>query len=414
MGTLLAFPLASPLGGVLVSNIRTEPWGADTWLIEWAPISVTWDASYMISIDGKHYAVAHGQTSIVVQGERGAAPIVQVAQLGGVYTDPARFVSGYFATLINNKIKVTWNPPASITDVEEYHVYWDNKTGTVDFTSALAVIGEDGSASYEFITDALASGTYKFVVRTVDTSGNETTNTTETSQMLTTYPNLVTSEAVVVIAGPKVTITWADPADIGAGSVRIFHNSGNASNLFPDYSTVQATIAAGTQTWTSGNLADGIWVFGLRVFDATNEEPNTTVVLVVRLESAAEVSGYPAKPLLVTQNAAAGKVDLLAIVQPITRSGRATQVKFFTNDGAGGNVDYATALGAGFIALHERGSVYLATLTSAAYGETARKFGCRAYTAGSVVSVNADEITITPDSTAPGVPLSVTAAVVRD
>lgn len=417
MGSLLAFPLASPLGGVVVSDIRSEAWGQDQWLIEWTEITVGWDIAFMVAVDGKHYTTVADETSVIIKGESGAAPIVQVVQVPLQSLDPGFFIPGYFDSILNNKIKLTFDPPVSVTDVEKYNVYFDNATGTVDFTTVIGAVEEDGSASYEFITDPLANGTYKFVIRVVDTANNEETNIVETTVVLSGLPGIATGPAVTFNTGPKTaTITWTDPADIGAGDVKIFSNGGAQANQFPDYDTGAeiGTVAAGVQTFTTAALSDGVYVFGLRVFDGTNRETNTNVLVFLRVESGAEVASYPPKPVLQAENAAGGTVNLLALVDPISALGEADRVQFFTNDGAGGAIDFGTPLSPGFVNLVQRGNWHYADLTTAAFGETVRKFAARSFTSTGTVSVNSDELTITPDATAPGVAQNIAGISVRD
>ena len=418
MTSMLAFPLASPLGGNLVSGLFAEALGKDMWRLEWVPISVAWDSGYMIAVDGKHALTVRGIESITIQGEPDANPVVEIVQIPADLADPGYFIPGYFSTTPDNKIKITWDAPASVIDVERYRVYWDAGAGTVVFDDVhnIGEVLEDGSGSYELFTDELAVDTFKFVIRTVDDAGNESTNTTANSQVLSKYPGLVTAEAIVYDNGTdKVTITWTDPADIGSGDVRIYTNNGSLTNLFPDYSTPLATIAAGVQTFTSAALADGIHVFGLRVFDGTNEEPNTSVILTVRVEGLSEVSGSPQKPELQALNSDGGKVKLIAIVDANSEvTDLARKVKFFTNDGAGGAVDYNTPLGGDFVNLNMRGLRFRAFFETSAFAETARKFGVEAFTDAGVASVRADEVTITPDATSPPQPLNVTTATGRD
>ena len=409
MGTQLAFPLAMPLGGVLVSNIFAQALGQNQWLVRWDTNPDLSPASYMIYVDGNFWGVIVDTPAMFIRGEDGASPVVQVAQLPIAWSDPGFARDGYFTAPVANKIQVVWDPPADVTDVDKYRVYFDNKTGTVDFTTSLGEVPEDGSTQYEFWTAQLVSGTYKFVIRVVDLAGNESTNIAEFSVVLSTYPGLVTGEAVSVIAGPKVTITWTDPSDIGSGNVRVYSNGGITTLLRPDYSSAVATVPAGTQTFTSAVLGDGIHVFGLRVFNGTVEELNTYVWLVVRIESGAEVALFPQVPLLVAQNDVSGKISLTARVNNLNPTGtNPVKVQFYTNDGAGGAVDFSTPLeGVGsFTTLSRHGSGLSAQFLTASFGETVRKFSCRSFTTAGVASVNAVEITITPDATSPPDPLN--------
>lgn len=417
MGSALAFPLAMPLGGCSANDVRLTHLGGRVWRLEWGdPDSVTWDAAWIIAVDGKHFGTVAGRTSIDIMLEDTGTPVVEVIRYPAHAGDPGFFISGLFASVTDNAIKVTWNPPASVTDVIKYRLYFDNGSGTVTFDDAgfLGEVEEIGASSYEFWTDPLAAGTYKFVVRTVDAAGNESTNTTASSQALTVFPSTVTAFTLSYDEGTdKATLAWSDPADIGAGDVEIYDNAGNASSLFPDYATVVATVAAGTETFLTAALTEGVWVFGARVSDGTNREVNSTVTATIRLDSSAdEVSGPPPKPDLEAVTDGDGKLRLYGFVNPVGVTGKATSVKFYTNDGAGGAVDYATAIAT--VTLKQTPPFLAADFQTIAYGETARVFGCRSVTSGGVESVNADEVTITPDATEPPQPLSVATTVGRN
>jgi hypothetical protein len=203
----------------------------------------------------------------------------------------------------------------------------------------------------------------------------------------------------------EVIFEWTDPSNIGAGTIRIYDNRGNPDSLFPDYNTVRATVAAGVQQWESYELCDGLWVFGFRVYDGSVEELNTCVTAVLRIENGWIVENYPAKPTLLAEQAGGGKVRLICSAHNSANTvfGTATKCKFFTNDGAGGAVDYTTPLGGDFISLSQVQEGF-ADYYTGAYGATARLFGCRTYTAGGVASLDATEISITPSVAAPGEP----------
>jgi len=177
--------------------------------------------------------------------------------------------------------------------------------------------------------------------------------------------------------------------------------------LVPDYDTIVSSVAAGTQTFETAVLTEGHWVFGIRTDDGTNRELNTSILVETRLDSAlALVQSYPNKPFIQAGVSVAGKALLNAYVFPNLAGGEATKVKFYTNDGAGGAVDYATAISPGFVNLRKHTSIWLGQLLTPVFGETARIFGCIAFTSGDVESLRADEVTITPDATLPPAPLT--------
>lgn len=174
---------------------------------------------------------------------------------------------------------------------------------------------------------------------------------------------------------------------------------------YPDFGASVDTVAAGVQEWTSGPLCDGIWCFGFRVYNGTYEEPNTHTFIYLRIEDGAIVSRFPPTPTLVARNISGGRIQLICHADvPIGPASMPTKCKFFTNDGAGGDVDYATPLGNDYVTMVELNGEMVGTYTTDAYAETERIFGCIAYTSGSVASLQAEEASITPDSTPPEYP----------
>jgi len=201
-----------------------------------------------------------------------------------------------------------------------------------------------------------------------------------------------------------VTLYWTDPDNIEPyddtkGYVRIYHNAGNPAKPYPDYDTLVDSVLAGVEQWTSGPLCDGTWAFGLRVYDGVNEELNGHTFVIFRVVNGEVFDTFPPKPALLADPSIGGKVTLLAMIDASTPLSYPSTVKFFTNDGAGGAVDYSTELDE--VSVTEQGSKYLAELLTAAYGETERIFGAIAYDADGNPSMRAAEVTVTPDATAP-------------
>lgn len=407
MPSLLGFPLANTLGGALNLNVRTRPLGNNQWSLRWDRRTLPADSAFIVAVDGKPLTTKVEKTAMWLTGEAGASPIVQVAQVPAGYGDPAYFINKYFSAILDNKLDITWNKPADVTDVEKYRVYHDNRTGTVDFTTVIEEILEDGSASYRTFA-IVPAGTYKVVVTTVDLAGNEDQTVAAVTKTLVAFPGHITNFALTYAAGPKTaTLTWLDPTDISGGTVDLFDNLGAAANLIPNYDSSIGSVAAGVQSFTTGALADGIWAFGIRVTSAGNQELNTSIILVLRIESTVEIANPPPKPFLEVENLANGSVRLLGFVFPDVGEGLgfASTINFFTNDGAGGAIDYGTPLSGSNIALVPIGGSLFAPFDSVVYGETARKFAARAFSETGVVSVNSDEVTITPDATDPPQPL---------
>ena len=401
----MGFIFAGLFGEFRPSDIRQKIIGNGIWAIAWTPAAKPSPAAFIISVSRKHFTTVYGRNSTRIRIPPGSNPIIEVLQLPIDSTSMAFFPSGYFATVENNAIKFEWDPPASVAAdlIEFYRVYWDNGTGSIGFTPSEVFIEvqETGLASYEITTTELAAGTYKFVVRPVDINGNETANVATFTQVLTKFIDPVTAFALSYDGGTdKATLTWVDPSGIGAGDLEIYSNGGDATKPYPDYSTAIATVAAGVQTFLSGVLTEGLHVFGIRASDGTTREPNTSITARVLLDvTADEIAGFPPIPVLLAVPSAGGKVKLRAYVDPNVGAGLADSVEFYTNDGAGGPVDFTSAIGTR--GLSQTGNVWFAEFESAVFGETARKFSAKSKTVGGVLSEAAIEDTVTPDSTIP-------------
>lgn len=406
--SLLAFPLGMPLGGVAVSNLRVRrrAGSPNSILLDWTPISLPWPSAYMVAVDGKrHSIISHEPPAVVRVDETGGTPIIEVAQIPMTAADPGYFVPGYFTAVLPNKIRFPFTPPADRTGVLKYRIYWDKGEGTVKYTDAylLGEVLENGLAAYEIWTPPIATGTYKFVVRSVDEAGNEDSNTTTASTSLVTYPGVISGLSLTYDDDThKATLTWADPSDIGAGSVKIYGNGGSESIPYADYSAPIDTVAAGVEEWESPELSAGTyWIFGLRVNDGTNEELNTDVLAVVRIGSAQEVIGSPPpKPILVASAGGGGSVMLTAYL--LNTGEVAKKVNFYVNNGAGGAVDYGTPIGS--ISVVNAGVLDAAMLTTTPFSEVEYIFGAKAENATGDEGFAAVEIKLTPDATAPDAP----------
>lgn len=197
---------------------------------------------------------------------------------------------------------------------------------------------------------------------------------------------------------------WTDPDNIQPyddlkGYVRVFHNAGNPDKPYPDYENLIDSVLAGVQTWESGPLADGVWAWGFRVFDGINLELNTETFAIFRVLNGELLAAFPTAPVLLADPAPAGTVSLMAMLDGYGPLSIPSSVKFYTNDGAGGDVDYSTAIAT--VSVTSQGNKYLAVSITGAYAETERKFGAVAYDSSGRPSIRAQEVSVTPDSTIP-------------
>lgn len=410
----VGFLLGAPLTGLTVLNIHSEPIGNRNWLVMWTSrIEITGQSVFVINMNGRHLETVINQTRIQITAPDKETPLIEIIQCPIHGADPGFFPS-YFPTVqLPNKAIVTWTPPASVSNVKFYRIYWDNGTGTVGFTDADVVgeVVENGSTSYTFRTRSLVTGTYKFVIRTVSFDGElETTNTTpELSITVTNFIAPISAETITYdFATKKATLTWTNPA--GASAIRIFDNLGDPTSQFPDYNVILASLGLVTTFVTAALLFPKVYAFGIRVSDGTNFELNTSITLKLRLDSSgAEISNFPVTPSLSGELEGSGKIRLVGGLDEnpddIHRFTPATDIQFFTNDGAGGAIDFSTPIAT--VSFTSFGSgLKKAEFLTAAFGATQRLFSARARTSGGIISEDADTLTITPNTTVPAVVLT--------
>ena len=202
MVTQLAFPLGMPLGGNDTLNVREIPiktGGGRIRRIAWDTFDASFERAYIIAIDGQPFVTVANSGPVdiriepVLDSSFAPTPIIQIKQIPIGYSDKGFFIPEYFDAVLPDKINVTFNAPAVVTDIESYNVYWDKGSGTVEFTDdfIMAKVLEDGSTSYSVWSPSLTTGTYKFVVQAVDEIGNRSVNIAELSQVIATFPSPV-------------------------------------------------------------------------------------------------------------------------------------------------------------------------------------------------------------------------------
>ena len=412
------FPFLFPFAfvGLGVDIIGTVPLGDRRWLVMWkARPEIAAPFAFIVSVDGKHQEAVLNDEQTIVVSNRQETPVVHVIQVPQSTLDGAHFPDFLFnVTVLNNKGIITITPPGDVSKVDHYNVYFDNKTGTVTFDDAglLGEVKETGAPTRKLVTRELAAGTYKAVVRTATKNGTESTNVApEVSFTVQAFiPPVSGFQNSYDEPTKKATLSWTFPA--GATQVQIFFNGSTEADQFPDYDTVLATVNAPTSTFLTAVLPAGAHVWGIRATDGTNFELNTSVRTKLRTDAAfAEISLPPPRPRVIAVNDVAGKVILKAYVDvtedqdpPIPDT-----VQFFTDDGAGGPVDFTTPLAGGPFALVQS-SLYLEAVNSfGPFGATARKFAAIA-SKGSVVSEQGASVVIIPNVDVPPDPVYSAAA----
>ncbi len=91
-----------------------------------------------------------------------------------VDTTPPSPASDFRASATPTGIRLEWSHSPS-SDIHSYRLYWDNKTGTINYAAPYATIYYPVNS---LTTSIYSEGTYKFGLRAVDKAGNEENNTT--------------------------------------------------------------------------------------------------------------------------------------------------------------------------------------------------------------------------------------------
>ncbi len=413
--------LGAPLVGFNVIDQRSEAIGNRQWLAMWSPRTEipAGQAIFVVRVNGKHFENVVNQNQIVVTSPTDSTPEVSIIQLPPGFTDPGFFPSHFFAeTSVPSNIVLEWFPPPSVANIKFYRIYWDNGTGTVGFTDADVYdeVIERGAPKYTYVTRELTPGLYKFVIRAVSIDGEvETTNVNEISDTTQAYPPPISGESLTYDSGTKkATLAWTNPG--GATAVDIFSNAPDLTKQFPAYASQLTSLGAVTTFVTAALSFPAVHVFGIRVKDASRFELNTSIMLKLRLDALGiEIAGFPPTPFLSADNEGSGKVLLVGAVDQnpddkITLA-KAVTIKFYTDDGAGGPIDFVTPIATETLIIHP--TVRRAEFLAGPFGSTARKFSAVALTAGGIESEQAAVITITPNTTVPPVPLTPTATAGR-
>jgi len=362
---------------------------------------------FKLYVNGTLYATGR-QTRTVVNLGAGAGQVVASVVVVG----PANGDEGYDPLIAitappGNRAQLVW-PGAAASGVAVYRVYWDSGTGTVDYDTVKATVRHTGAATYTWLSEPLAAGTYKYAVKSVDAAGNESSATSVATVTLAPWPDQPTGLAYAYApATDKVTLTWS-----GGATVNVYGNGGSGDI---DYDT---PVASGvTSPWTSGALTGaGTFRYGVRAVSGVLEEKNLTYIEFELDADEAEVNP-PLVAFGLSATPAEGGTFALAAKVPTARPKvhgrtppRPTHLKFYHDNGTG-TMDWVTPIATVAVGVGP-GLVYQAAYTTGAYGHgTTVLFGARA-AASTVVEDNEKTVSAVADAEAPPAPasLAVTAA----
>jgi len=280
------------------SELRVTKLRAARALDEPTALELSWDSAledkgvwHQVYRDGLRVATTR-EKHLATSGLPGEEHLFEVLDVGPLSGEAAYDLAWALAAAPGNKAKIEWS---RVNDAAAYAIYWDSGGGTVDFNSAYVVRADDGAAQQSWTTPELAAGSYKFCVRSRDAAGNESSNTAAQEVAISPWPRPAAGLTVSYDrATGKATLSWSDPPGtfskvrVYQGDETIAHAYGetdDAIGTWPevDYASAVAEIDTGVEEWLSPVLSGaGIWVWGLRVYDGTNEEKTADVR--VRLE----------------------------------------------------------------------------------------------------------------------------------
>ncbi len=292
----------------------------------------TW---YKVFRDTIQVAVTRAQELIVplIPGDQHFLEVIDVGPLSG---DPSYDISFAVTVIPGNKVLLTWDRTA---DFVAYAIYWDNASGTVDLVTPFRVQNDNPTTTQQkLLTPELAPGIYKFVIRSRDLAGNESTNINEHTAVIAPRRKPPTNLQLTYDSGTKkATLTWTDPISLPGGSkIRVYQGENTLSGEWDvdigkfadvDYTTIVASVNPAVETFVSAVLGLGrIHTFALRTFDGTDEEKNVDVRIRLELSSANDNRTLrPARAEDTDAEAiAAGKIKITAFIP--AREGHAVPI----------------------------------------------------------------------------------------
>ncbi len=254
-----------------------------------------------------------------------------------------------------------------------------------------------GQTSYSYRDGPLADDTYYYRLTAYDAAGNAV-NAAEQDVTVNRSPAPPTDVQVSHNDGTGLTtISWTAPADADLDHYAIRYGDPLELTGSPD-DTDSAS------PWTQDN--SGVTAhreFLVQSVDAAgNASGALSSMAAIDLDAGVQVS-RPNSPTVLGQAAiAAGEAQVMASYDRTGASASAATLELYANDGAGGAVDYNTAVGS--IAVPAGGPHALAVESSGLTGGLTYVLAVRARTSGGVEDLNTDTVSVLTDSTAPGAP----------
>ena len=225
--------------------------------------------------------------TIVPNGARSIRGTVSSA--GGADSSVARPVARHGMPSSRGGVLLGFRGLAPPVDTVQYHIYTNSfGNNPIDYGSPVATV----SATTWTAGTLAGPGTWRFGVRAFNGSGEEQNLDCAIAIVLDAYGNDVTNIPLpptglraFATSGGGIRVEWWYPATANATVPTGFYVY-LGTGMTPDYSTPTATVpySAGIFNTFQSNLvslSDGTtYAIGVRAFNASGEEQNTTVVTV--------------------------------------------------------------------------------------------------------------------------------------
>jgi hypothetical protein len=246
--------------------------------------TATWGPCFFqVWVGGRLYTTitkASGNSTTVYLGYGDASTFIEIITVGVLNADENCY--HLLQNEYGNRALLKW--PTS-SDVEEYNVYGDSGSGTVDYSSEmgsvpsikkmtyvyyegflrkLGITGVTSSLS-EWKSPCLTTGDYKYAVKSVGYDGCVSPASDEIPITILTYPQSVSGLSFNLNSTEKqLYIDWEKPADSSWTNARIYNNSGSGYINWDSWIVQTPDGSVGLTFPMSQEYGD--WKFGVRSY----------------------------------------------------------------------------------------------------------------------------------------------------
>ena len=201
---------------------------------------------------GKHLFAVRVKDAM---GNKDTDPVIVTVDMVPDQSPPDGIADLQATVLSGGKIKLSWSHSTS-PDVGKYNIYWDAGTGSMDYTTPMAVLDYPDQA---YTTTDLEDGLYYFMVRAQDWAANEEKNQTRVTALIdTTPPQMVENLSYDLVSGNTVKLSWS-PSTSGDVEYYMIYSDNGTGVL--DMTNPIATLANDISSWTSDSLTASSYIF---------------------------------------------------------------------------------------------------------------------------------------------------------